>query len=98
MLNSRQRKFLEKKAHSLKPVFQIGKAGLHEAVFSELDDVLEKRELIKVSLLQNTTENAGEAGRRIAEKTHAELVQIIGHTLILYRESKEHKRIECPKG
>lgn len=85
-------------AHPLKPVFQVGKAGLHEQVFNELDAVLERRELIKVSLLQNTFEDAGEAGKRIAEETHAELVQIIGHTLILYRESKEHKRIECPKG
>lgn len=85
-------------AHSLKPVFQVGKAGLHEQVFAELDAVLERRELIKVSLLQNTFEDVRDAGNRIAEETRAELVQVIGHTLTLYRESKEHKRIEFPKG
>lgn len=98
MLNSKQIKYLRKLAHPFKPVFQIGKAGLVEQQIKELDAVLERRELIKVSLLQNTSEDAGEAGERIASETGAELVQVIGHTMILYRESKEHKRIEFPRG
>ncbi|MFT8318312.1 MAG: ribosome assembly RNA-binding protein YhbY [Sporolactobacillus sp.] len=97
MLKNKQVKYLKKLAHPLKPVFQIGKAGLHEPVFSELDAVLESRELIKISLLQNTSEEPQDAGRQIAQETHAELIQVIGHTLILYRRSKEHQKIELPK-
>ncbi|TGA99556.1 ribosome assembly RNA-binding protein YhbY [Sporolactobacillus shoreae] len=97
MLNSKQVKYLRKLAHPLKPVFQIGKAGLGDQLINELDAVLERRELIKVSLLQNTFEDAEDAGERIATGTGAELIQVIGHTIVLYRESKEHKKIEFPK-
>ncbi|MFT8362066.1 MAG: ribosome assembly RNA-binding protein YhbY [Sporolactobacillus sp.] len=98
MLTRKQIHYLRAKAHTLKPVFQIGKAGLHEPVFSELDAVLESRELIKITLLQNTDEDPHQAGARIAEETHAELVQVIGRTLIFYRRSQETMKIELPRG
>ncbi|CAM3105315.1 ribosome assembly RNA-binding protein YhbY [Sporolactobacillus spathodeae] len=97
MLSSKQVKYLKALAHPLKPIFQIGKAGLHEPVFSELDAALETRELIKISLLQNTLEDPHEAGARIARETHAELVQVIGRTLVIYRRSKEKQRIDLPR-
>ncbi|RYL91553.1 ribosome assembly RNA-binding protein YhbY [Sporolactobacillus sp. THM7-4] len=97
MLSSKQKKYLRKLAQPLRPVFQIGKSGLHEQVYKELNAVLEKRELIKGSLLKNTFEDPEEAGERIARETGADLVQVIGHTLVLYRESKEHKKIELPE-
>jgi RNA-binding protein len=82
---------LRREAQTLRPVFQIGKSGLSVQLVRELDAVLEKRELIKVSLLQNTDETAQDAGKRIAAKTDAELVQVIGRTLILFRKSKKNK-------
>ncbi|WKB36884.1 ribosome assembly RNA-binding protein YhbY [Terrilactibacillus sp. S3-3] len=98
MLTNKQKKFLKKEAHHLKPIFQVGKSGLHDTIIKELNAVLEARELIKVGLLQNTDEVAEEAGVRLAQAIDAELVQVIGHTLSLYKQSKEHKRIELPNG
>lgn len=89
MLSKKQLLDLRKTAQTLKPVFQIGKSGLSTQLIHELDAVLEKRELIKVALLQNTDETAADAGERIAAETGADLVQVIGHTLILYRKSKK---------
>lgn len=99
MLTNKQQRFLQKKAHHLKPIFQIGKSGLHETMKKEIYGALETRELIKVSLLQNTEEDARDAGRQLAASAHAELVQVIGSTLILYKESqdKENRQIELPK-
>lgn len=96
MLNRKQITYLKKMAHTLKPIFQIGKSGLQDQMFQELEAALEKRELIKISLLQNTFEDPQEAGSRAAAETGAELVQVIGHTIVLYKESKENKRIELP--
>ncbi|RYL94755.1 ribosome assembly RNA-binding protein YhbY [Sporolactobacillus sp. THM19-2] len=97
MLTGKQIKYLKKLAHPLKPVFQIGKSGLQDQLYHELSAVLEKRELIKVSLLQNTFEDVREAGTLCAKKTESELVQVIGHTFVLYRESEKHRRIELPE-
>ncbi|MCO7126361.1 ribosome assembly RNA-binding protein YhbY [Sporolactobacillus shoreicorticis] len=96
MLSNNQRKFLKKIAHPLKPIFQVGKTGVHDQFIDEIDHVLEKRELIKVQFLQNTFEDPTEAGSEISKRTNSELVQVIGHTAVLYRQSKEHKRIDIP--
>ncbi|MCQ2008471.1 MAG: ribosome assembly RNA-binding protein YhbY [Sporolactobacillus sp.] len=96
MLSNSQRKFLKKLAHPLKPIFQVGKTGVHDQFIDEIDHVLEKRELIKVQFLQNTFEDPAEAGSEISQRTDSELVQVIGHTAVLYRPSKEHKRIDIP--
>ncbi|MFC7393278.1 ribosome assembly RNA-binding protein YhbY [Scopulibacillus cellulosilyticus] len=97
MLTNKQKRFLQKKAHHLKPIFQIGKSGIHDKMIGEIDSALEARELIKINLLQNTLEDVNDAGLQLAEGTGAELVQIIGGTIILYKESKENKQIEIPK-
>ncbi|MCO7175655.1 ribosome assembly RNA-binding protein YhbY [Sporolactobacillus kofuensis] len=97
MLSNNQKKYLKKLAHPLKPVFQVGKIGVHDQFIDEIDHVLEKRELIKIQFLQNTFEDPAAAGEEICARTKAELVQVIGHTAVLFRRSKEHKRIELPK-
>lgn len=97
MLSGKQKRFLRKEAHDLKPVFQIGKSGIHETFIEEIKDVLESRELIKISILQNALEDPKGAGELLAEKTDGELIQVIGSTIILYKESKENQKIELPK-
>ncbi|SFG07900.1 ribosome assembly RNA-binding protein YhbY [Sporolactobacillus nakayamae] len=97
MLSNNQRKYLKKLAHPLRPVFQVGKTGVHDQFINEIDHVLEKRELIKVQFLQNTFEDPFDASTEISERTGSELIQVIGHTAVLYRRSKEHMRIEVPK-
>lgn len=90
-MNNKQKKLLRKEAHHLNPVANIGKNGLSEEFMVQIDEVLEKRELIKVHLLQNTDEEADQAANEIAEAVDAFVVQIIGRVITLYRPSSEEK-------
>ena len=96
MLTGKQKRFLRSKAHHLKPIFQVGKSGVNENMIKQLIDVLEKRELIKVKILQNCLEDKESVAEQIAEGTGAEIVQIIGNHIILYKESTENKTIILP--
>ncbi|WP_408006862.1 ribosome assembly RNA-binding protein YhbY [Pseudalkalibacillus sp. A8] len=96
MLTGKQKRFLRSKAHHLDPIFQVGKGGTNENMYSQINDALEARELIKVSVLQNCEEDKDTVAENLTEKTGAELVQIIGNTIVLYKESKEKKTIELP--
>ena len=96
MLTGKQKRYLRKKAHHLKPVFQIGKAGVNDNLIKQTIDALEARELIKLNVLQNCAEDKNFVAEAIAEGAKADIVQIIGSTIILYKESTENKRIELP--
>ncbi|MHC5372715.1 ribosome assembly RNA-binding protein YhbY [Enterococcus sp. LJL120] len=90
-LRGKQKRFLRSQAHHLQPIFQIGKGGLNTAVIKQIDEALEKRELIKISLLQNTDEVADEVAKVIQETIHCEVVQIIGRVIVLFKPSSKEK-------
>jgi len=96
MLTGKQKRYLRKEAHHLDPIFQIGKGGISENMIEQLNEALEKRELIKVHILQNNMDDHKEVANSISEQTESELVQLIGSIIILYKESKENKRLELP--
>ncbi|SFP19939.1 ribosome assembly RNA-binding protein YhbY [Salibacterium halotolerans] len=96
MLTGKQKRFLRKQAHGLKPVFQIGKAGITDNLVKQTADALEARELIKINMLQNCMEDKHDASDSLAEGAGADVVQVIGNTIVLYRESSENKTIELP--
>ncbi|MFS0561787.1 ribosome assembly RNA-binding protein YhbY [Terribacillus sp. 179-K 1B1 HS] len=96
MLTGKQKRYLRAQAHHLKPIFQVGKIGVNDNMLVQIGEALEKRELIKVSLLQNCLDEKEDVAAAIAEGTGASVVQIIGSTIILYRESEEHKLIKLP--
>ncbi|WP_188206225.1 ribosome assembly RNA-binding protein YhbY [Alkalibacillus aidingensis] len=96
MLTGKQKRYLRKEAHHLTPIFQIGKSGVSKNMIDQIDDVLEKRELIKVSVLQNNFEDKHELAEQIAKGTDAHIVQVIGNIIVLYRESAEHKQLDLP--
>ncbi|WP_394217873.1 ribosome assembly RNA-binding protein YhbY [Halobacillus trueperi] len=96
MLTSKQKKHLRAASHHIQPIFQVGKAGVNENMTKQIDEALEKRELIKVSILQNCFEDNHVVANEIVEATDAHIVQVIGNTIILYKESKENKQIELP--
>lgn len=83
-------------AHHLNPIFQVGKGGVNDHLIRHIGEALEVRELIKVSVLNNCLEDPEEVAVELAEGAGAELVQVIGKTIVLYKESKEHKTIELP--
>lgn len=91
MLNNGQIKILKKEAHHLKPIFQIGKGGLNSDMIIQIGQALEKRELIKINLLQNTLEEPEHVGIALTEALGLHVVQIIGHTLVLYKKASKEK-------
>ncbi len=94
MITSKQRSYLKSLANNLNPSLQIGKTGLTESIIDELEVQLEHKELVKISVLENSPVLVGEIIDEILEKTKADFVQSIGSKLIIYRESKDHKKIE----
>jgi RNA-binding protein len=96
MLTGKQKRFLRAKAHHLNPIFQVGKGGVNENMIKQIIDALEARELIKVSVLQNCEDDRETVAQQLAEGAKAELVQIIGNVIVLYKESKENKQIVLP--
>lgn len=97
MLKGKQRSYLKSLAHNLSPLFQLGKSGMTENFEIQVDEALETKELIKISILQNCDLDATETARYLCEKLDAEFVQSIGKKFTIYRESKEDKKIELPK-
>ncbi|WP_136606599.1 ribosome assembly RNA-binding protein YhbY [Paenibacillus dokdonensis] len=96
MLTGKQKRYLRSLAHHLDPIFQVGKGGTNDQLVRHINDAIEKRELMKISILNNCLDDKNEIAEELAEKSKAELVQIIGSTIILYKESKDHKQIELP--
>ncbi|MCM3152877.1 ribosome assembly RNA-binding protein YhbY [Priestia megaterium] len=97
MLTGKQKRFLRSKAHHLNPIFQVGKGGVNENMIGQIADALEARELLKVSILQNCDEDRDTVAARLTKGTKAELVQVIGNTIVLYKESRENKQLILPK-
>lgn len=97
MLTGKQKRFLRAEAHHLTPIFQVGKGGVNDNMIQQIKDALEARELIKISILQNCEEDKNDVASELATQSRAELVQLIGHTVVLYKESRENKKIELPK-
>ncbi|MDY8021905.1 ribosome assembly RNA-binding protein YhbY [Paenibacillus polymyxa] len=98
MLTGKQKRYLRSMAHHLDPVFQVGKNGTNEHLMRHINDAIEKRELMKVQILNNCLDDKHEIAEELAAETGSELVQIIGSTIILYKESHDHKEIELPRG
>lgn len=97
MLNSKQRAYLMKMASSISPIFQIGKSSLTPEIIEAVDAALEKRELIKISVLKNCGDDPKELAEMMAERTHSQVVQVIGKKIVLFRVSKKKPVIELPK-
>lgn len=96
MLTGKQKRYLRSMAHHLTPIFQVGKGGVNENMVKQIKEALEVRELLKVSILSNNDDDKHDVAHALAEGADAELVQLIGHTVVLYKESKEHKTITLP--
>ena len=89
MLNSRQRAQLRGLANDFETILQVGKLGISENTVKQVDDALEARELIKMSVLETCPLTSREAADELAKKVRADVVQVIGRKFILYRQSKE---------
>ncbi len=88
-LNKRLQQQLKARAHSLKPVVMLGAKGLTQAVIDEVEVALKAHELIKVKLPQSDKNQRRETSDNIAQSTQSQVIQIVGNTLVLYRENPE---------
>lgn len=82
---------------NIEPILNIGKSSLTPEFTESVNEALEARELIKISVLKNCLEEPKEIASVLSERTKSQVVQVIGRKIVLYRPSKTHKKIELPK-
>lgn len=91
-MDGKERSRLSALAQSIQPIFQIGKNGITDAVTNELNDALEARELIKITVLKNSELDAKEVLNELCERLSAEPISAVGFKIVLYRKSKNPKK------
>lgn len=96
-LSSKERAYLKSLANKTQASLQIGKSGSSPEVVSSLNEILEKREIVKISQLNNCNEDIKEMSNVLAERTRSEVVQVIGSKIVFYRKSKENDVVKFPK-
>lgn len=96
-MTSKQRAYLKGLAMTMDPVFQVGKMSITPEVTVAIKEALDARELIKVSVLKNCADDPKDIAAIVAERTQSQVVQVIGKKIVLYKESKDKKKIELPK-
>lgn len=97
MLTGKQRTYLKGIAHNIKPIAQIGKAGITENFLAQLSDALEAREIVKINVLENSLLDTKETANEVAKAVDAEFVQEIGNKFTIYRPSIKNPKIQLPK-
>ena len=98
-MTSKQRAYLKSLAMDQSAILQIGKSSLTPEITRSVDEALEARELIKIHVLKNCLDDGSSIAEVLAERTRAEVVQVIGQMIVLYRPAKEEKKrkIVLPK-
>ena len=95
-MTSKQRAYLKSLASSLDPIFQVGKSSLTPQVTEAIGEAFNTRELIKVAVLKNCLDDPREIAEMVAERTHSQVVQVIGKKSVLYKPDKDNPRIQLP--
>lgn len=91
-MTSKQRAYLKSLAMTMDPILQIGKSGVQPEVTEAAAEALAARELIKIHVLQNCMDDIRGIAETLAERTHSQVVQIIGRKIVLYKQGKGEKR------
>ena len=95
-LGGRRRRFLRSLGHHLEPVVQVGKLGVTEALLGAVEEALLRHELIKVRCGRESPLSRSEIAETLCTALSAELVQSLGHVLLLYRPNPDAPRIRLP--
>ena len=90
-LTGKQVRFLRGLGHHLQPVVMIGKEELSDAVLASLEEALAAHELIKVKLQEGCLLDRREAAAILAERTGSAVAQVLGKTILLYRQGEKPK-------
>lgn len=95
-MTSKQRAYLRSLANKIDAIFQIGKNGINDNLIKQLNDTLEARELIKITVLETAPGSAKSLSFEISEKTNSIVVQVIGNKITLFKKRKKDSKIELP--
>ena len=93
-MTSKQRAYLRGLANTMETIFQVGKGGISEVLIEQLDNAIEARELIKITVLETAPGSAKELAVQIANSTNSEVVQTIGNKITLFRQKKKNSKFE----
>lgn len=98
-MTSKQRSYLKGLAMTMDSIFQIGKSSVTPEVTAAVAEALDARELIKITVLKNCLDDGRSIAEVLAERTHAEVVQVIGKKIVLYKPAKDEgkRKIVLPK-
>jgi RNA-binding protein len=98
-MTSKQRAYLKSLAVNLDTIFQVGKGGITDELCSQLLNALNARELIKIKVLETSPNNAKEAADIISNQIDAQVVQVIGTKIVLYRvsDNEKNRKIDIKK-
>ncbi len=97
-MTSKQRAYLKGLASNLNPVFQVGKSSLTPELTAAIGETFNTKELIKIAVLKNCMDDPNEIADMVAERTHSQVVQVIGKKIVLYKPDKKEPKIILPKG
>jgi len=95
MLTGKQKRYLRSLAQTMNATFQVVKEGVSHNMIIGIRQSLDANELVKVKVLDNCLEDLQQVALDLSAGTKSDIVQIIGHTIILYRQAKE-PRITLP--
>lgn len=96
-MTSKQRAYLKGLAMDIEPIFQIGKSSLTPEITEAVSESFNTRELIKITVLKNCMEEPEGIAGMLAERTHSQVVQVIGKKIVLYKENRKNPKIVLPK-
>ena len=91
-MTTKQRAYLKSLAMTMEDVLQLGKSCVTPEFTAAVAEALEARELIKIHVLQNCADDIREMAEVLAERTHSQVVQVIGKKIVLYKEGKDNKK------
>lgn len=95
-MTSKQRAYLKSRASTLNPLFQVGKSSLTPELTEAINEAFNTNELIKIAVLKNCTDVPAEIAAMVAERTHSQVVQVIGKKFVLYKPDKDKPKIVLP--
>jgi len=96
-MTSKERAYLRGLANTIDAIFQVGKGGISDVLLEQLNNAIEARELIKISVLETAPGNAKELAEEIAQGTNSVVVQTVGNKITLFRQKKKNSKIVFPK-
>ena len=97
MLTPNQKRQLKGLASTLDTKYQVGKNEITDTVIAMLDKALTARELIKIDVMKSVANPIMELALDLSSRLNAELVQVVGRVIVLYRFSKDNHKIKLVK-